>query len=114
MKKLELILKNKEGYEKNFVQEHVSGQKLFDYWELMADIENKIEELTIPDIFLKKVEFVASLFADEEVNAKAIINGIASWDLVETVDRIIDQAMGVETDNPKGSDSVLLNAEADA
>lgn len=107
-KKLELTLHDKDGNPKVYTQGFVSGQKLLDYWKLLEEIDGMLDNARPEEIFAKRVEYVASLFNSREVTAKAIIAGVASWDLLDTVDRLIAEAVGGETDvDPKAVESAL-------
>ena len=111
MAKLELELIGKNGDVVTYTQNRIPGKKLLEFWEMMADIEDHIEQYRTADIIGKKAEFVASLFDQKKVTAEAIIEGCNSWELVDTLDKLIQKMMGVEASDPKQSESVLPNLE---
>lgn len=110
MAKLELTLHSKKG-ETHYKEDHVPGQKLLDYWNLTVALEENTEQLSLSELFLKRVEFAASLFTHEDVTTEAILTGVKAWELIDVVNNIINTAMGVETDDPKPSDLVLEKGE---
>lgn len=99
--KLELTLFDKDGNPVTYSQDRVPGQKLLDYWEMMTDIEENIGQYSLPDIVGKKAEFVANLFDHKNVTGEAIITGLNAWNLIETIESIINKATGIEGDDPK-------------
>lgn len=100
MKKLKLTLYGEKGFSKTYEQEHVSGQKVFDYWDMLVKFE-KTENVTPIEILKTKIEFVASLFDDPEVTTDTIIAGVDSWDLINVVDNLINTAVGGDGEDPK-------------
>lgn len=106
MAKLELTLHGKNGYVKTVREDYVSGQKFLDYLNFLDEMANLQETLSPADFFLRKVEFLASLFTTEKVKPEDILKGVNSWELVETVDRLLDVAMGAKGDDPKLENSL--------
>lgn len=101
MAKIELKLHGKNGYEKVIRENYISGQKFLDYLAFLDEMAELQATLTPAEFFVKKVEFLASLFTTEKVKPKEIIEGLNSWELVETVDRLLDEAMGAKGEDPK-------------
>lgn len=113
MAKLELTLFNADGESVTYTENQVSGQKLLDFFNLQIDIEKNSKKLTLPDIIAKKAEYVAGLFKHRDVTAESIIQGVNSWDLLDTLDKLISIAIGGE-DSPKTeSDSIQKSPEVD-
>lgn len=101
MAKITLRLKGKNGYEKVVEEHYISGQKFLDYLVFLEEMDKLRATASPVEFFTKKVEFLASLFTSEKVTAKEIIKGLNSWELVETVDRLIEEAMGAKGEDPK-------------
>ena len=49
MTKLSITLRDKDG-EFTVTQEHVSGQKLLDYWDMAVEIEKNVDKMSISDV----------------------------------------------------------------
>ncbi|HEM6529938.1 TPA: hypothetical protein U2E05_000850 [Streptococcus suis] len=113
MAKLELILHGENGYKKAVREDYVSGQKLLDYLNMLEEFDKKSGKLKAIDFITRKVEFLASLFTTEVVRPEDILNGVPSWDLVRTVDDLLDKAMGVQGNDPKLESSLSKKLETD-
>ncbi|AXI65833.1 TPA: hypothetical protein U1X08_000545 [Streptococcus suis] len=113
MAKLELTLHGENGYEKVIRENYVSGQKLLDYLKMLEEFEKKSGKMTAYDFITRKVEFLASLFTAEVVSPEDILKGVPSWDLVRTVDDLLDKAMGAKGDDPKLESSLSKKLETD-
>lgn len=109
MARLELTLLNEKGEARVYRQDFVSGQRLLDFWELQIELEKNSRKHTIPQIIVKKAEYVASLFNHSDITAETIINGINSWELLDTLDNLISRAIGNdEEDSDPKTETTLL------
>lgn len=114
MARLELTLFNNEGEATTYRQNHVSGQKLLDFWNLQIEMEKNSKKYTIVQMIEKKAEYVASLFQHSDVTAESIIHGVDSWNLLDTLDLLISKAIGVDTEdkiNPKEVNTSPLKSQ---
>ena len=112
MAKLELRLQGKNGYSKVVQEDYVSGQKFLDYLKFLDEMAELQDSLSPVEFLVRKIEFLASLFTTEKVKPKDIIEGVNSWELVETVDRLLEVAMGAKGDDPKPDDYLLEKVES--
>ena len=112
MAKLELTLYREGGFSHTVKEDYISGQKFIDYLNFLNDIDKNATEWGYIEVFVKKVEFLASLFTTEKVTSEDIIQGVRSWELVDTVDQLLATAMGVKDEDPKLDDSVLQKLES--
>lgn len=97
MARLEIILHEKGG-DVTYKQNHITGQKFLDFW----DIQEKIEkgDLSTSEIISLRVEFIAGLFPDEKLTAEQVLRGLDPWELNATISRI----NGVVLGNDEGTD----------
>lgn len=113
MAKLELTLHGPDDFTKTLKEDYVSGQKFIDYLNLLNELEENAAELGYIESFVKKVEFLASLFTKTPVTAEDIIKGVNSWELVDEVNRLINIAMGASGEDPKLETSLSETLESD-
>ncbi|XHB95495.1 hypothetical protein AAFF39_03690 [Lactococcus garvieae] len=100
MKKLELTLLL-EGGEVTYSEDHVSGQKLLDYWNMQIDFENNAKKYTVVEVIEKRLGFIASLFSNENVTPENILKGTAPWNLMNLLDELTGVVIGVTEDDSK-------------
>lgn len=98
MAKLEIIL-HEQGGDVTYKQNHVSGQKYLDFWELQEKIE--VGNLSAVEIITLRLEFIAGLFLDDKLTAKQVLNGLDPWELEDTINRINNIVLGVDQDTEK-------------
>ncbi|MCG3096714.1 hypothetical protein L8T26_05105 [Lactococcus petauri] len=98
MAKLEIILHEKGG-DVTYKQNHVSGQKYLDFWELQEKIE--AGNLTTVEIITLRLEFVAGLFSDDKLTPEQVLRGLDPWELDETINRLNSIVLGVDQDTEK-------------
>ena len=97
MTELKIVLKDDKGSPTTYTQEHVPGTKYLAYWDMMIEIDK--EQMLINEAVAKRVQFVADLFDSESVTAERILNEIDAWDLLDTLDEIIDTMQGLRKDS---------------
>lgn len=98
MAKLEIILHEKGG-DVTYKQNHVSGQKYLDFWELQEKIE--AGNLTTVEIITSRLEFIAGLFSDDKLTPEQVLKGLDPWELDETINRLNNIVLGVDQDAEK-------------
>ncbi|WP_270345243.1 phage tail assembly chaperone G [Lactococcus petauri] len=98
MAKLEIILHEKGG-DVTYKQNHVSGQKYLDFWELQEKIE--AGNLTTVEVITLRLEFIAGLFSDDKLTAEEVLRGLDPWELDETINRLNSIVLGVDQDTEK-------------
>ncbi|MFC4652635.1 phage tail assembly chaperone G [Lactococcus nasutitermitis] len=100
MAKLEITLHEKGG-DNTYKQNHVSGQKYLDLWTMQEAIEKNIDTYSRVQILEKQIEYIASLFADDKLTAKQILQGTDPWELVPTINRLVNAVLGTEEKDTK-------------
>lgn len=114
MAKLELTLIDDNGQKKYYQEDHVSGQKLLDYWNLHAELDDDAGTLKLSEVLTRRVEFVAGLFSDSAVTPESFLNGVDAWELMDTLDRIELSLIGADSSDPKKEQSQLDLPEIDS
>jgi len=115
MTQIKLILRQKNGQFKTFIQEFVPYRKRLEYIKLESDIASKYEKtdetqkndeddkrLELQDM---QVDFVASLFEDKAVTKDAILDGLDSESSDQIMDIILFRVLGLERAEVENSDS---------
>ncbi|MFT8392538.1 MAG: hypothetical protein ABF624_00845 [Liquorilactobacillus ghanensis] len=100
MAKIAIKLRDKNGKIKTYEQMWVPTRKLLEAMEITSD-----NYPNIIDMNHKQVDFIASLFDQEEVTADAIMDGVAAWKFNEFVDGVLDQLMGIDPNSQKEEES---------
>lgn len=95
MAKLSIDLLDKDG-KFTITQEHVSGQKLLDYWDMAVEIEENAEKLSISDIYKKRIDFIAGLFDSPKVTTKTILASVPSWELQDFIKDVFETITGTK------------------
>lgn len=99
MPKLKITLHTKPGV--TFEEEHVSGQKYLDFWNMKADFEDNQDKYSVVDIIEKRLEFTANLFSSDEITADSILKGTNPWDLMPLLNSIENIIIGAEDNESK-------------
>ncbi len=116
MTQIKLILRQKNGQFKTFIQEFVPYRKRLEYIKLESDIASKYEKppfearknyeddkrIELQDM---QVEFVASLFEDKAVTKDAILDGLDSESSDQIMDIILFRVLGLKRVEVENSDS---------
>ncbi|WMX71748.1 phage tail assembly chaperone G [Lactococcus cremoris] len=98
MAKLEIILHEKDG-DVTYKQNHITGQKFLDFWELQEKIEKG--NLTNVEIITLRVEFIAGLFPNDKLTAEQVLRGLDPWELNNTIQRLDSVILGNEESDEK-------------
>ncbi|RDG21646.1 phage tail assembly chaperone G [Lactococcus cremoris] len=98
MAKLEITLHEKDG-DVTYKQNHITGQKYLDFWELQEKIEKG--NLTSVEIITSRIEFIAGLFPNDKLTAEQVLQGLDPWELKETIQRLDDVILGNEESDEK-------------
>ena len=98
MAKLEITLHEKDG-DVTYKQNHITGQKFLDFWELQEKIEKG--NLTTADIIALRVEFIAGLFPNDKLTAEQVLQGLDPWELNKTIQHLSDVILGNEESDEK-------------
>ena len=98
MAKLEIILHEKDG-DVTYKQNHITGQKYLDFWELQEKIEKG--NLTSAEIITSRIEFIAGLFPNDKLTPEQVLQGLDPWELKETIQRLDDVILGNEESDEK-------------
>lgn len=93
MAKLEITLHEKDG-DVTYKQNHVSGQKYLDFWNLQEKIEKG--QLSAVQSIEQKIEYVSGLFTDDKLTAKQILAGLDPWEISKTIERITNIVLGLD------------------
>lgn len=98
MAKLEINL-HEAGGDVIIKQEHVSGQKYLDFWNMQEELEkgksNRVEQIS------KQLEYIASLFNDKDITAERILKGLDPWEIEGTINTIVSKVLGIEGKDEK-------------
>lgn len=98
MAKLEITLHEKDG-DVTYKQNHITGQKFLDFWELQEKIEKG--NLTGVEIITLRVEFIAGLFPNDKLTAEQVLQGLDPWELKNTIQRLNNIILGNEESDEK-------------
>ena len=98
MAKLEITLHEKDG-DVTYKQNHITGQKFLDFWELQEKIEKG--NLTTAEIIALRVEFIAGLFPNDKLTAEQVLQGLDPWELSNTINRLNNIILGNEESDEK-------------
>lgn len=93
MTKLSITLRDKDG-EFTVTQEHVSGQKLLDYWDMAVEIEKNVDKMSISDVYKKRINFIASLFDSSKVTEESILASVPAWELQNFIKDVFETITG--------------------
>ncbi|MCG7838104.1 hypothetical protein MI410_09595 [Staphylococcus epidermidis] len=92
---IELYNSEKGEYEK-IVQPFISSKKLYDALDMQEKAQNAKTEKEELDLALHYIE---QLFDSPKVTFESILNGVASADLSETLQRIMSDVVGKKPQN---------------
>lgn len=96
-KEIKIELKNKKGELVVHKQTSVKARKVREALGIQIDIER--DGMTVENLD-KMVDYVASVFPkSSKLTGDDIWDGLDSWDLLPTVQRIISEVMGTEEGN---------------
>lgn len=98
MAKLQITLHENNG-DVTYKQNHVSGQRYLDFWVLQEKIEK--EQLSNVEAIELRLEYIASLFPDDDLTAEQILQGLDPWEIEETVLRLNNAVLGIEESDEK-------------
>lgn len=92
MTKLSITLRDKDG-EFTVTQEHVSGQKLLDYWDMAVEIEKNVDNMSISDVYKKRINFIAGLFDSSKVTEESILASVPAWGLQNFIKDVLKRLL---------------------
>jgi hypothetical protein len=98
MAKLEITLHQKGG-DVTYKQNHITGQKYLDFWNIQEKIEK--ESLNNVEIIALRLEYIASLFPDDKLTKEQVLKGLDPWELDATISRLISVVLGNEESDEK-------------
>ncbi|MDT2815978.1 hypothetical protein P7H75_14050 [Vagococcus carniphilus] len=93
-KEIKIELKNEEDQTVVFKQTRVKARKVREALELQIAIER--DGMTVENLD-KMVDYVAGIFPkSDKLTADTIWDGLESWELMPTVQRVVSEVMGTE------------------
>lgn len=98
MAKLEITLHEKGG-DVTYKQNHISGQKYLDYWNMQEKLED--EKLSAMQIITLRLEYMASLFPESHLTAEQVLKGLDPWEIEKTFSRLTGIVLGREESTEK-------------
>lgn len=97
VKEIKLEFLNSEGETVVYKENFIPARKVREALEIFTLMEKgELSELEVLD---KMLSYVVGLFKNEKVTEDAILDGMASWDLMETLQNVMADVMG--TNDPK-------------
>lgn len=103
MAKLELVLHNEDG-DVTYTQDYVPAKKYLEFLDMQNEISEKTEkgDWTVVNAIEAKLKLVASLFDNKAVTPEALLEGVSSWDLMDTIDSLLAKMAGWDKGSQEG------------
>lgn len=94
VKEIKLEYLNDSGETVVYKENFIPARKVREALQIFALMEKG--ELSELDVLDRMLTFVSGLFKNEKVTEDAILDGMASWDLMDTLQGIMGDVMGSE------------------